>query len=165
MYKILGSDQKEYGPVTSDQLRQWIVERRLHAQSLVRPDGAENWQPVSQIPEFAATLATAAAPPPMQMQPVAPAPDSGVATLIPYKNPKALIAYYLGVFSLIPILGLFLGITAFILGLQGLKFARTHPGSRGKAHAWVGIIAGGFFGLLYLVVVVMIVIGMVVSRR
>ena len=164
MYKILGSDQKEYGPVTPDQLRQWIVERRLHAQSLVRLDGAEHWQPVSQIPEFTATLAGASAPPPMAMNPAAPAPDSGVSTIIPYKNPKALIAYYLGVFSLIPFIGMFLGITAFILGLQGLKFARTHPGAKGKAHAWIGILVGGFFGLFYLIVIVMIVIGIISNQ-
>jgi len=24
MYKIIGADQKEYGPVSADQLRQWL---------------------------------------------------------------------------------------------------------------------------------------------
>ena len=38
----------------------------------------------------------------------------------------------------------------FILGLLGLKFARAHPESKGKVHAWVGIVVGGLFGFGYL---------------
>ncbi|MFC1679875.1 hypothetical protein ACFL2T_06665 [Elusimicrobiota bacterium] len=72
-----------------------------------------------------------------------PPNDDGVGGLIPYKNTKALIAYYLGVFSLIPCLGLLLGIGAFILGLLGLAHAKKHPESGGKAHAWIGIVVGG----------------------
>jgi hypothetical protein len=43
----------------------------------------------------------------------------GTGGLIPYKNPKALLAYYFGVFSLIPVLGIPLGITAFVLDHRG----------------------------------------------
>lgn len=80
--------------------------------------------------------------------------DDTLGGLIPFKNSRALVAYYLGVFSAIPLLGAPLGIAGFILGLQGLRFAREHPEARGKAHAWVGILAGGFFGLLYLLLLV-----------
>ena len=31
MYKIQGADQKDYGPVTADLMRQWIAERRGEA--------------------------------------------------------------------------------------------------------------------------------------
>jgi hypothetical protein len=64
MYKILGADQKEYGPVTADQLRQWIAEGRANSQTMVQgPDGTE-WKPLSSFAEFAGLLATvpAAAP-------------------------------------------------------------------------------------------------------
>lgn len=77
-----------------------------------------------------------------------------IATIIPYKNAKALIAYYLGVFSLIPCVGSPLGIAAFFLGLAGLKEAKAHPEAKGKVHAWIGILAGGFFGLVYTVLIV-----------
>ena len=30
MYKIIGSDQKVYGPVTAEQLRQWLAEGRVN---------------------------------------------------------------------------------------------------------------------------------------
>lgn len=56
MYKIIGADQKEYGPVSADQLRQWIAEGRAGGASLVRPEGANEWQPLSAFPEFADAL-------------------------------------------------------------------------------------------------------------
>lgn len=80
--------------------------------------------------------------------------------LIPYKNAKALSAYYLAVFSLIPFFGIFLGIAAFILGLKGLKFAKEHPESKGKAHAWIGILVGGICGLGYLILTVILIISL-----
>jgi len=43
--------------------------------------------------------------------------------LIPYKNPAALAAYYLGIFSILPVLGLFLAVPALILGVVGLVVA------------------------------------------
>jgi len=70
--------------------------------------------------------------------------------LIPYKNPSALTSYYLSVFSLIPCIGLFLGIPAIILGIKGLKFHKQHPESAGVAHAWVGIILGSLTSLVWI---------------
>ena len=48
-------------------------------------------------------------------------PNGGDSTggLIPYKNPKALIAYYLGILSGLPLIGFPLGIAAFVLGIRG----------------------------------------------
>ena len=66
-----------------------------------------------------------------------------VATVVPYRNPSALFAYYLGVFSLMPCFGLLLAPFAFVLGILGLRFRKRNPHSHGLAHAWVGIIIGG----------------------
>lgn len=74
-----------------------------------------------------------------------------ISSIIPYKNSKALIAYYLGVFSIIPCVGAPLGIAAFFLGLGGLKEAKLHPETKGKVHAWIGVIVGGLFGFVYTV--------------
>ncbi len=82
--------------------------------------------------------------------------DPGIQIIFPYKNPYALVAYYLGIFSLIPFIGFPMGIAALILGIKGLKWAKQNPQAKGKAHAWVGIIMGGFFGFLYLVLIGMI---------
>jgi hypothetical protein len=53
MYKIIGADQKEYGPVSIDQLRQWLTEGRLNGETLVRAEGQQTWRPLSSLPEFA----------------------------------------------------------------------------------------------------------------
>ena len=68
--------------------------------------------------------------------------DGGISALIPYTNPKALIAYYLGVFGLIPCLGFLLGPAALILGILGLRFVQKHPSSKGTGHAIAGIVLG-----------------------
>jgi hypothetical protein len=74
------------------------------------------------------------------------------SSIIPYNNPKALIGYYLGVFSilgyvpLIGIIGTLMGLAAFVLGIQALSYAKVHPEAKGKVHAWIAILAGGFFG-------------------
>jgi hypothetical protein len=62
MYKIIGGDQKEYGPVTADELRRWIAEGRLNGQSQVRLEGQTDWLPLSSFPEFADALAAQVAP-------------------------------------------------------------------------------------------------------
>ncbi|NNJ25422.1 hypothetical protein [Alienimonas chondri] len=88
--------------------------------------------------------------------------DEGDSTggVIPYKNPPALIAYYLGIGSGFPLIGLPLGIAAFVLGIMGLKKRRANPAVKGSAHAWIGIGCGGFFALLWAAVVVLILISL-----
>lgn len=78
--------------------------------------------------------------------------------LFPTKNPPALAAYYLGIFSLIPLLGLPMGITAVTMGIKGLRNAREHPEVKGKIHAWVGIISAAFFAFFYLALIGLFVI-------
>jgi hypothetical protein len=65
-----------------------------------------------------------------------------VSSVIPYKNGKALAAYYCGVFSLIPCAGLLLGPIALILGILGFFYVRAHPQAKGTGHALAGIILG-----------------------
>jgi zinc ribbon protein len=76
--------------------------------------------------------------------------------VIPYKNSSALIAYYCGVFSVLPCFPI--GLAGLVLGIKGLRYANEHPASKGKVHAWIGIVAGGLFGILWLVVTGMIAV-------
>lgn len=63
-----------------------------------------------------------------------------ISTIIPYKNKRALIAYYLGVFSVIPCVGSPLGIAAFILGIQGLMYVKNIPNPREPhMHGWASL--------------------------
>jgi hypothetical protein len=73
MFTIIGGDGKEYGSVTTEDLRKWIAEGRLNAQSLAKAEGDAEFRPLSAFPEFAnafgaGTAGTIAsiAPPSMQ---------------------------------------------------------------------------------------------------
>ncbi len=73
--------------------------------------------------------------------------SSSMGGMIPYRNVPALVGYYLGVFSILPIFPL--GIAAVICGIVGLKKAKEHPEVKGGAHAWAAIVLGGIFGALW----------------
>jgi hypothetical protein len=60
MYKVIGSDQQVYGPVTAAQLHQWMAEGRVNLATLVQLEGSADWKPLSSFPEFAV-------PPPVNM--------------------------------------------------------------------------------------------------
>ena len=47
MYKILGADKKEYGPVRAEAVHKWIAERRANAQTLVQAQGSTEWKRLS----------------------------------------------------------------------------------------------------------------------
>jgi len=72
MYKIIGADQKEYGPVTAEQLRQWVTEGRVNGQTSVWSEAGGGWKPLASYPEFADLLASkppvASEPPPYSAQ-------------------------------------------------------------------------------------------------
>lgn len=79
MYYIQGADQKEYGPVSSDQLRQWISENRLNRFSPARAEGDSLWKTLGDFPEFAEALGVSTPP-----QQTSPAFSPGVS---PQANP------------------------------------------------------------------------------
>ena len=84
MYKIIGTDQKEYGPVTPEDLRRWISEGRVDANTRVQLQGETEWKPLSAFPEFADVLKTI--PPPAPPQIIVPS----------VKDPEAFSAKILG---------------------------------------------------------------------
>src|SRR5208282_3213056 len=101
MYKIIGADQKEYGPITADQLRQWISEGRINAHTKVQPEGAGVWKSVSELPEFAAVLPARTPSAPGTPLSIAMAPAAAKS------NQMALWAMITGIISLLccPVLG------------------------------------------------------------
>lgn len=66
MYKIIGADKKEYGPISAGQLREWIQQGRVSAQTLAQAEGETDWRPVIAFSEFAEALAakSPSSPPP-----------------------------------------------------------------------------------------------------
>ena len=126
--------------------------------STVCPKCADNPQENPYQAPKGATAATAAK---------ARGNDEGDSTggIIPYKNPKALIAYYLGIFSGFPIIGLFFAIPALVLGIMGLRDRNRNPAIKGSIHAGIGIGCGGFFMLLWGAGIIFIIIQLLTNGR
>ena len=100
MYTIIGADGKQYGPVSADQLHQWIREGRVDGRTLVQGPGSTQWQPLANIPELMPATPPPPLPPPAPQPPVSKLPGAD----------KKIAAGILGV-----LLGS-LGIHKFILG-------------------------------------------------
>ncbi len=68
MYKIIGADQREYGPVQVEQVRKWIAEGRANGQTRAWSESSGGWKTLSDFTEFAEALKArgglAQAPPP-----------------------------------------------------------------------------------------------------
>jgi len=79
MFKIIGADQKEYGPVATAQIRQWIIDGRLTGQTQAQREGSTEWQPLSAFEEFADVLRPAAPSPAAPAPMGAPAPMAAAA--------------------------------------------------------------------------------------
>ena len=128
----------------------------------IKPAETEDWiaaaLPSQALPPQAAAQSTSQTTayqpiPTFSAAPVAPMPQQqgdGTGGLIPYKNPLALIGYYVSVFGLIPCAGLVLGPAAIVLGVMGHKFAKANPYAKGVAHAWVAIVLGSIELLAHL---------------
>ena len=107
MYRIVGKDGQQYGPVTAEQLRGWLSENRVNAQTLAQTEGTQDWKPLGSLPEFAADLK----PPPFSPS-VPPAITPPPCALVPRasnKIPAGICGILLGS----------LGVHKFILGYTG----------------------------------------------
>ena len=88
-----------------------------------------------------------------------------LCSVIPYKNPTALAAYYCAVFAVIPCIGLFLGYIALVLGILGLRYAKANPEARGRVHAWIGVILGGLCGIGYTLLIAIPIVMAILENR
>lgn len=71
--------------------------------------------------------------------------------VIPYKNPAALLSYYIGLASITPVLGIVTGIAAVVLGIRGLLRYQREPWRRGRIHSYAGICFGALTSLTWLI--------------
>ena len=137
------------GPFPLSEINAMLADGRLAPfSSLAWHEGCPGWIPLAQVagvvmPGEPAPLASpqpAAVAAPLPGQPSREA--AVVSTVIPYKNPMALAAYYLGIFSLIPFLGGVLALPAVVLGVLGLRRRAANAAAKGAIHAWIGITLG-----------------------
>lgn len=85
MFKIIGGDGGQYGPVTADKLREWIASGRANSQTMAQREDETEWKPLSQFAEFTDALANIHLTVPPNPPPgVPPAP-------LPSFDPNALV--------------------------------------------------------------------------
>jgi len=135
MYKIIGADQKEYGPVSAEQLRQWITEGRVNAQTRVQAAEATEWKSVADVPELSEFLPKAPPPP---STPVAPIK---LPRTQPANSQTAVWSMITGILSLLCCCGLVAPV-AIVLGAVALSQLKTHPELTGGGFAVAGIVLG-----------------------
>jgi Domain of unknown function (DUF4190)/GYF domain 2 len=141
MYKILGADGRQYGPVNADQLRRWIAEGRANAYTQILSEGAAEWKPLGSVPEFAAHFVLAAPPA------ITPA-----GTHYRKTNAYAMWGMICGIvsvfFCLCCCLNIPLGALGLIFSIIGLSHINDFPDVyEGRAVAIVGIVLSAL-GLL-----------------
>jgi hypothetical protein len=81
MYRMIGADGREYGPISAEQLRQWIGQGRANAATNVLREGSTEWKPLGSLPEF--SMMFAAATPAPTPTPTAPAAFPSPAAPLP----------------------------------------------------------------------------------
>ena len=119
MYYFKAIDGTEYGPLDAEQIRDWVREKRMDVNSLVRQSPDEEWRPLGQVPGWqpSATPPAARTGPPGKVQAIA------IMTLV---GGILAVLFCVGVASLtmffyIPwIYSLVLGIMAIIKGSKML---------------------------------------------
>ena len=137
MYRIIGADDKEYGPVPAEQIRQWLREGRLNRLTRVKPEGAPDWKVIGALAEFADQFPPlpGAAP-----RPTGPTQTCGMAR-------ASLICGALGFTCVTAVLGL-------VLGFRALDRIRKSNGQlTGAGMATTGIVLSLIFMLLGLLAV------------
>jgi hypothetical protein len=136
MYKIIGADQVEYGPITAEQVRQWVTEGRLNGLSKIQVDGSGQWKQLREMPEFASLLP----PPPPPISLPAASPLSSAA--VPPNNPLAAWALGTGIVSLACCPGFILSLISIVLGAMALSQINRNPNQGGRGLAAAGIVLG-----------------------
>jgi prepilin-type processing-associated H-X9-DG protein len=149
MFKIIGSDGKEYGPVATEKLREWLRQGRINGQTKVQPEGSADWRSLRDVAEFAADLAGPAASTPGALPPPPTGPVQGSKMAV-----WSLVLGILGFFTfgLTAVAGLVLGIVALV------KIKGSQGGLTGSGKATAGIVTSGI--ALFFVPIIAILLGL-----
>lgn len=141
MYKIIGADSKEYGPISADQLKQWIAEGRANQQTRVLPEGAAEWKSLAEIPELAVALPIT---PPTAPSPVTAATPRGVSAADQVRGPAVGLI-------VTAVLGFLVQAAALVMNVLGVSLGALQR--QGTPDAWVSMfsgtlgVVGGILGL------------------
>ena len=128
MFKIIGADGKEYGPVTVDQIKEWIRAGRANQGTMAQQAGDMGWKPLGQYAEFADLLG--AKPPVVTPGPadIAPSPDiaSGAVSAARARAVQMVNGPAIGLIVAM-VLGIALSVVGVVFHLLGVSWGRPPP--------------------------------------
>jgi hypothetical protein len=136
---------QQFGPVTVEQLAAWLGGNRVAADTPVWREGLPNWTPLAQQQDLAAELRRRG------ISLTMPAPrsigdDAGMRMLLPVgRSIPAIIAGYLGLLSVLPVIGLL----AVAFGIWAIYDIRRHADRHGMGRAVFGLVMGVAGSLLW----------------
>lgn len=178
-----GKEGQQYGPIDETTLRARIVTGEVGPRDLIWTEGMSSWQPLQELPQFAAAPQVPVAPitgtPPGGDIPPAPTsqspytpPTAGLegasyrpGPSLPATNGLAIASMVCGILALVFFCfcgGIFLGIPAVICGhlsLNQLKNPENRQTGRGMA------IAGLICGYASIVIFALMMLGSSISRN
>ena len=166
-YFIIGGDGREYGPNPDFEVREWIAEGRLNAQSQIRRQSDVNWTVLGDLPEFSNDLFGATPPTPSIPTPSAPAIQQYQQPYPQYStqaqsgtNGMAIAGMVMGILSLVTICCYgfpfnLLGIIFSAIGLSQIK--KSNPRQKGKGMAIAGLICSILSFLIYAALLVVVI--------
>lgn len=147
MYKIIGADGNQYGPVPLEELKSWVRDRRANGDTMVQGPGMTDWRPMRTFSEFSDVLgvpvATQVYPAPTPMQPAQKIND--------YLVPAILVTLC----CCLPA-----GVVAIVYAAQakskssiGDWAGAQEAADKAKTWTWVSFIVGGLVSLAYVAIV------------
>ncbi len=144
MYKIVGADHKEYGPVAAEQIFQWIREGRANAQTHARLDEGP-WKALSTFSEFSSVLGPAV--PPSLASLTAPQHVSALRT-----NPFAVTGLILGILGVLQCCAPVFAVSGLVFSsIAMVQISRRSSASVGKSLAVSGLVVS-VVGLLVFII-------------
>ncbi len=135
MYKIIGADGKEYGPIPAEVLRQWIAEGRADARTRVLAEETTEWKTLAELPELSGLLAAAStAALPGAAMPGAEEPKTNALAV------SGMIMGILSVTCAVCCYGLPFNVLGLIFSAISLSQIKQDPaGQRGRGMAMAGL--------------------------
>jgi hypothetical protein len=145
MFKLIGGDGKEYGPIPADTLRDWLRQGRVNGSTRVLPEGAADWVELRALQDFQADLAAERPPLPRPTDTTTAAAAAPTVAVAGEKVPRSGLAtasLVLGIlgfltFGVTALIGLVLGIVALV------KINGSQGRVGGKGLATAGIVTSG----------------------
>jgi len=137
MYKIIGGDGNEYGPVDREQIRQWIQDGRAGAHTKVLAEGTTDWKTLGEVPELAALLGPGTpggAPPTFRREPIMGISSADALQMVQGPAIGLIATAALGILA--SAAGIIMNLAGVTMGSMGGQQSQEMP-------AWASMLTGG----------------------